>query len=222
MLKLTRRATFAAFAALALSACGQADTGGTDGTAASGDEIVLNDITFGSDDAPIVMTEYASWTCGACLQFHDDVVPMLKTDYIDTGKVKLIFREFPTAPASLSVNGFLLARCSGEANYYGMLEDLFEAQPAMLGLARSGGDLDGALREFAAERGFAGAKYDACIEDEAVLSSLVDAVNKGDSQGVNSTPTVFINGQKLPGFEWRTADGMKAVLDARLAELEAE
>ena len=100
MLRFTRRNTLSVLAALALAACGgtndgPADTGDTDGGDATA--VVLQDIIFGDPNAPVTLIEYASWTCPACLQFHTDVVPMLKSDYIETGKVKLIFRKYSEA-----------------------------------------------------------------------------------------------------------------------------
>ena len=197
MIRFTRRAAFAA----------AAETPG---------EIALTDITLGEADAPITMVEYASWTCPACLQFHTDVIPMLKTDYIETGKVKLVFREFPTPPANISVAGFALARCAGENNYYAVIDDLFSAQTNVLNLARSGGDIESALRNLASSYGIEGDAFGDCLANRDVTYAISESVMKGDSQGVNSTPTVFIDGEKLQGYEWRNADGMRAILDAKL------
>lgn len=218
MHRFSRRAAIAAFSVIALSACGAAETNnGENGSQASG-EIALTDITLGSDDAPITMVEYASWTCPACLQFHTDVIPMLKSEYVDTGKVKFVFREFPTSPANVSVAGFALARCAGEDNYYAVIDDLFAAQNNVLNLARSGGDIAGALRNLASSYGIEGAAFEECLSNKDVTYAIGESVMKGDSQGVNSTPTVFINGEKLQGYDWRNADGMRAVLNAKLGE----
>ena len=126
MFRLSRRAALIAVSAIALTACGAADSSNAQ-TAGSGD-VALTDITLGADDAPITMVEYASWTCPACLQFHNEVIPMLKADYVEAGHVKFVFREFPTAPANISVAGFALARCAGEDRYYDAIDDLFSAQ----------------------------------------------------------------------------------------------
>ena len=216
MYRFTRRASLAALAALALTACGAADTSSaqSEGSGASG--VALTDMTLGSDDAPITVVEYASWTCPACLQFHTDVIPMLKADYVETGKVKFVFREFPTPPANIAVAGFALARCAGPDQYYNVIDDLFSAQTNILNLARSGGDIEGALRDIGSSYGIQGSGFEACLSNQDVTYAIGESVMKGDSQGVNSTPTVFVNGEKLQGFDWRSADGMKAVLDAEL------
>lgn len=216
MFKLNRRLFVTAVSALMLTACSQADSGANSAAIDTGP--ALSDIVLGDADAPITLTEYASWTCPACLQFHNDVMPMLKSEYVETGKVKLVFREFPTPPASLSVAGFTLARCSGASNYHDVLDDLFTNQTRILNLVRNGGDVDQAVRELAARHGQGGDKFDTCLADQEVRSAIVDAVTRGDSQGVTGTPTLFINGEKVPGYDWRNADGMRRILDAALSE----
>ncbi|MEL7541972.1 MAG: thioredoxin domain-containing protein [Pseudomonadota bacterium] len=214
MFRFSRRAALIAVSTIALTACGAADSSNAQ-TAGSG-ELALTDIALGADDAPITMVEYASWTCPACLQFHSDVVPMLKADYIEAGHVKFVFREFPTAPTNISVAGFAVARCAGEDRYYDVIDDLFAAQTNVLNLARSGGDIESALRTLATSYGIEGDGFTACLSNQDVTYAIGESVMKGDSQGVNSTPTVFINGEKLQGYDWRSADGMKALLDSKL------
>ena len=216
MLKFSRRAAAAALSAIILTACGAANTGNAQGDTSESDALALTDITIGSDDAPVTVVEYASWTCPACLQFHTDVIPAIKSEYVETGKVKFVFREFPTPPANIAVAGFALARCAGEANYYDAIDDLFQAQSNILNLARSGGDIEGALRSLASSYGIEGDGFTDCLSNKDVTYAIGESVMKGDSQGVNSTPTVFVNGEKLQGFDWRNADGMRAVLDAEL------
>lgn len=214
MFRFSRRAALIAVSTIALTACGAADSSNAQ-TAGSG-ELALTDIALGADDAPITMVEYASWTCPACLQFHSDVVPMLKADYVEAGHVKFVFREFPTAPTNISVAGFAVARCAGEDRYYDVIDDLFAAQTNVLNLARSGGDIESALRTLATSYGIEGDGFTACLSNQDVTYAIGESVMKGDSQGVNSTPTVFINGEKLQGYDWRSADGMKALLDSKL------
>ena len=218
MPRFTRRMAAAALSAIILTACGAANTGSAQGETEESGAIALTDIALGSDDAPVTVVEYASWTCPACLQFHTDVIPMLKSEYVETGKVKFVFREFPTPPANVSVAGFALARCAGENNYYNAIDDLFAAQSNVLNLARSGGDIEGALRSLASSYGIEGDGFNDCLANKDITYAIGESVMKGDSQGVNSTPTVFVNGEKLQGYDWRKADGMRAVLDAKLGE----
>ncbi|MEL7285772.1 MAG: thioredoxin domain-containing protein [Pseudomonadota bacterium] len=216
MFRFSRRASLVALSAMVLTACGAADSSDAQTASANSGDTALTDITLGADDAPLTIVEYASWTCPACLQFHTDVIPMLKADYVDAGHVKFIFREFPTPPANISVAGFALARCAGEEQYYNVIDDLFAAQTNILNLARSGGDIEGALRTLASSYGIEGDDFGECLSNQDVTYAIGESVMKGDSQGVNSTPTVFINGEKLQGYDWRTADGMKALLNEKL------
>ncbi len=216
MLRFSRRASIIALAAIALSACGAADQTSAQTSGSGSGEIALTDITLGDADAPITMVEYASWTCPACLQFHTDVMPMLKSDYVEAGHVKFVFREFPTPPTNVSVAGFALARCAGEESYYQVIDDLFAAQSNILNLARSGGDIEGALRSLASSYGIESDGFTDCLNNQDITYAIGESVMKGDSQGVNSTPTVFINGEKLQGYDWRSAEGMKALLDSEL------
>lgn len=216
MIQFTRRAAVAGFSLIALTACGAADTSNAQEGTPGSSEMALTDITLGDADAPITIVEYASWTCPACLQFHNDVIPMLKADYVETGQAKFVFREFPTAPANVSVAGFALARCAGEDRYYDVIDDLFAAQNNVLNLARSGGDIEGALRAIGSSYGIEGDGFTECLSNKDVTYAIGESVMKGDSQGVNSTPTVFLNGEKLQGYDWRTAEGMKALLDEKL------
>ena len=220
MIQFTRRAAVAGFSLIALTACGAADTSNAQEGTPGSSELALTDITLGDADAPITIVEYASWTCPACLQFHNDVIPMLKADYVETGQVKFVFREFPTPPANVSVAGFALARCAGEDRYYDAIDDLFAAQTNVLNLARSGGDIESALRAIGSSYGIEGDGFTECLSNKDVTYAIGESVMKGDSQGVNSTPTVFLNGEKLQGYDWRTADGMKALLDEKLGVTE--
>lgn len=221
MIRFTRRAAVAAISVIALTACGAADTSNAQEGTPGSSGIALTDIALGDADAPVTIVEYASWTCPACLQFHTDVIPMLKADYVETGQVKFVFREFPTPPANISVAGFAIARCAGEGRYYDAIDDLFAAQTNVLNLARSGGDIEGALRAVASSYGIEGDGFNDCLANKDVTYAIGESVMKGDSQGVNSTPTVFLNGEKLQGYDWRTADGMKTLLDSELGITDA-
>lgn len=220
MLRLTRRVALAALSAFALSACGQAGSendGAASTPAEGGDTAIIQDIILGNPDASVTMIEYASWTCPACLNFDQTVMPMVKTDYIETGKVRYVFREFPTAPQNISVAGFAVARCAGDDKYYGVIDELFERQAGILTLARQGGQVKQALMQVAENHGISGeAAFDACLADETIIRAISTSVSRGDASGVDSTPTVFINGERLEGYDWRYPEGMKTLLDAAL------
>lgn len=216
MLRYTRRIALAAFATIALAACGSADSDTTPTTPA-GDGAIVEDVMLGDANAPVTMVEYASWTCPHCAQFHADVMPMIKRDYIDTGKVRFVFREFPTAPANIAIAGFAIGRCAGPDKYYDVLDELFERQAGILSMVRQGDQVKAALMQIAENHGISGEEaFDACLVDSDIRRTISTAIGRGDAAGVNSTPTVFINGVVLEGYEWRYEDGMRAVLDEAL------
>ena len=153
----------------------------------------LGDKVLGSDKAPVTIVEYASVTCGACAAFHTQTYPTLKSKYIDTGKVRLIMREFPTAPAPVAIGGFMLARCANE-KYFPLLEAIFEQQRSW-----SQDPYNGFLR-IARQAGFTQESFDACLKDSKVAEQIQQVAERGNVEfKVESTPTFFINGKKYVG-----------------------
>lgn len=226
MLRSFRHGVFVALAALALSACGSANNeAGSDdpAPAASTDAIALQDVIFGDPNAPVTLIEYASWTCPACLDFHNRIMPTVKTDYIDTGKVRLVFREFPTAPADITVAGFALARCTAEEDYYDILDELFMRQDALLTLARQGGAVVEALKQVGSNHGIEGDDaFEACLDDRANLDAIRASVAAGRAKGVDETPTLFLNGERLEGSVRISVTTFTAALDEAVAEATSE
>ncbi len=221
MLRFTRRGTVMAAAALALAACGSSTDSPESNSSSSGsdtDKVVLQDIVFGDPNAPVTLVEYASWTCPACLVFHQRVLPSIKTDYIDTGQVKLVFREFPTAPANVTVAGFALARCTEGEAYYDMLDELFVRQDAILTLARQGGPVVEALKQVASNHGIEGDDaFEACLESEDNRDAIRASIAAARGQGVDSTPTFFLDGERMDGNARISVQAFAAELDAALA-----
>lgn len=226
MLSFTRRGTVMAAAAFALAACGSSSDS-SESTTSSGDsaaeKVVLQDIVFGDPDAPVTLVEYASWTCPACLVFHTRIMPSIKADYIDTGKVKLVFREFPTAPANVTVAGFALARCTEGQAYYDMLDELFVRQDAILTLARQGGPVVEALKQVAANHGIEGDEaFDACLDSQENRDAIRASIAAARAAGVDATPTFFLNGERLDNNARISVAAFSAELDAALAASESE
>ena len=153
----------------------------------------LGDKVLGSDSAPVTIVEYASVTCPHCATFHQKTYPALKSKYIDTGKVKLIFREFPTQPAAVATAGFMLARCA-EDKYYPMLDAIFSQQQSWAQDPYNG------LLRIARQAGFSQEKFDACLKDQKLAEQIQAVAQRGNEQfKVESTPTFFINGKKYVG-----------------------
>lgn len=218
MRAISRHAAISVASILAVAACGSAN-GGNDGANTGDSAAVTNEMMMGAEDAPVTVVEYASWTCTHCLQFRNDVVTKMEEEYVDTGKVKFIFREFPTAPAAISVAGFAIARCAGEDKYFDVVNELFDRQAAFLSIAREGGQVKAALQQVAANHGITdAAEFEACLSNSEIRKAIAASVAKGEADNVTGTPTVLIDGQAPAGYEWRTWAGMQSILDEALGE----
>jgi len=153
----------------------------------------LGDQAEGADNAPVTIVEYASMTCPHCAHFHETTYPELKKKYIDTGKVRFIFREFPLD--ALAAAGSMLARCAGKDKYFPMIEILFSQQKEwvvqkplqpMLAIAK--------------QAGFTQETFDKCLANQQMLDGIEASRTRAAQKfNVNSTPTFFINGKIFRG-----------------------
>lgn len=166
----------------------------------------LPEKTIGQADAPVTIVEYASMTCPHCAHFHATTLPGIKEKYIDTGKARLIMREFGFDPRAEA--GFMLARCSGD-NYFAMIDVLFKQQDAWA-RAQDGKE---ALLKIARLAGFSQESFEACLTDQKLLDDVRAVKDRGANEfGVDSTPTFFINGKKYAGA--LSVDEMSAIIDS--------
>ncbi|MBS3651852.1 DsbA family protein [Pseudaminobacter sp. 19-2017] len=153
----------------------------------------LPEKSFGPDDAPVTIIEYASLTCPHCRTFHVNVWPELKKKYVDTGQVRFIMREFPFDPRAAA--GFMLARCVGDDKWYPTIDLLYRTQDKWARVA----DGTGALRSVMGMTGMSTADFEKCLEDQKLLEQVTAVADAGRSFGVDSTPTFFINGEMQKG-----------------------
>lgn len=153
----------------------------------------LTEMSFGSSEAPVVVIEYASLTCGHCRNFHVNVWPAFKEKYVDTGKVRFIMREFPFDPRATA--GFMLARCSGDDKWYPVVDLLYRSQDKWARVA----DATAALKSLMGMTGMKGADVEACLQDQTLLQKITSIAERGKSLGVDSTPTFFVNGAMYRG-----------------------
>jgi protein-disulfide isomerase len=156
----------------------------------------LGDVVLGATNSPVTVVEYASMTCGHCAEFHKTVFPKLKSEYIDTNKIRFIFREFPLDIKAAA--GSMLARCVGKDDpkkYFAVIDILFASQNDWVLK-----DTSEQLRRIGKQAGMSDDTFNACLSNQ----SMLDAIKKGqdfafEKLKVDSTPTLFVNGTRLKG-----------------------
>jgi protein-disulfide isomerase len=217
--ELARRALVAALcagaigAALALPAAAQQQKGPSEVPV---EELMkpvgLPDLAVGPADAKVTVVEYASMTCGHCAHFTKDVWPEFKKKYVDTGKVRYIFREFPLD--NLAAASSMLARCAGGDKAFPLIEVMFEKQQEW---AFGEGNPVPRLFEIAKQAGFTQESFDKCLTDQKLLDDITAGRTRAsDVFGVQSTPTFYINGKKLDGGP--TMEKFDAMIEPLLAK----
>jgi protein-disulfide isomerase len=153
-----------------------------------------DDRILGQPDAPVTIIEYASLTCPHCAHFTVDVLPKLKPKWIDTGKAKLVLRDYPLDEPAL--RAAMIARCAPADKFYAFADTFFQDQQQWV-LAK---DYKAALARLALLGGMTKAQFDACLADKSVEDKVLQSRLAATQQlGVNSTPTFFINGTKFDG-----------------------
>ena len=152
------------------------------------------DRVLGKADAPITIIEYASLTCPHCAHFTVDVLPKLKAKWIDTGKAKLILRDFPLDEPAL--RAAMVARCAPADRFYPLI-DTFFAQQEQWATSR---DYRAALEKLVKLGGMSDKEFKACISDKKLEDQVAQSRLTASQQlGVDATPTFFINGKKFDG-----------------------
>lgn len=169
----------------------------------------MGEQSIGKDDAPVTIIEYASMTCPHCATFHEDVLPGIQEKYIDTGKARLLFREFPFDPRAMAA--FMLARCAPDGMYFPMIDVLFKQQTKWVRAK----DPVPPLQNIAKLAGFTQESFETCLKNQKVLDSVMSVQKKAAKDyGVTATPTFFINGTKFTGNH--TVEGMSEAIEAAM------
>ncbi len=158
----------------------------------------------GDENAPVTVIEYASFTCPHCRSFHENVFPQLKENFIDTGKVKFIYREVYFDRYGLW--GGMLARCAGPDRYFGIV-DLLYANQSTWPRGESPAEVAQNLYAIGRQAGMTNDQMDACLQDQDFAKALVeDFQTNAERDGINSTPSFMIDGKSYsnmgyPQFE---------------------
>ena len=190
-LSLTGLAALAGFSPLRLISEAMAQT-----AADIAKPVSLPDMALGPANATVTITEYASMTCPHCAAFDQTVYPKIKSEYIDTGKVRYVFREFPLDIKAVA--GSMLARCIAKddaGKYFAVIDLLFKQQNEWVMK-----NTTETLVLIGKQAGLSQKTTEACLADQTMLNKLTaDQKYAADVLKVNSTPTFFINGEKIQG-----------------------
>lgn len=216
--KLMTAAPIALFAAAGAWYATRPSTGGPNLAAAMAqdnaevDTSRVVEMALGDPDAKVTVIEYASYTCPHCQHFHETVFGDLKANYIDTGKIRFVYREVYFDRFGLWAA--MVARCGGEARYFGIADMIYDTQKEWI----AGGDpalIAENLRKIGKKAGLSDAELDACMNDGEMAQAMVAAYQKNaEADGINSTPSFIINGEKFSNMSYSEFAG---ILDEKLA-----
>ena len=212
---LLRRAALAmalAAAALSVGCSKPAVTTGSSGASVGDDGF-----SMGNAKAPVTVVEYASASCTHCARWDAEVFPAFKAKYIDTGKVHYVYREFLTPPEPYAAAAFLIARCAGPDEYFGVVEAAYRGQQEMF----STQDMRGPLLKVAQSAGMNEQQFTACTSDQKAILALNDRVQKAITVAkVTGTPTFEVSGTRLGGPDGgeQPLDKLSAAIDPLLAK----
>ncbi|MGR3571309.1 DsbA family protein [Brevirhabdus sp.] len=171
------------------------------------------EMTLGQTEAPVEVIEYASFTCPHCQRFHAEVFDDLKKDYIDTGKIRFVYREVYFDRYGLWAG--MVARCGGPEKYFGIVDMIYDTQKQWL---QSGEpvEISNSLKRLGRTAGIPEDKLSACLKDEAKAKAMVATYQQNaTADGIDSTPSFVIDGTKYNNMAY--AD-FKEILDAQLAK----
>lgn len=188
------------------------DTGETDMSEI--DIASVQDMALGAADAPVTVIEYGSYTCPHCANFHIDQFQQLQEEYIDTGKVRFIFREVYFDRFGLWAS--MIARCGGEMRFFGIHDMLYEQQQDWIAGGRDPAVIADNLRTIALTAGLDAATVDACMQDETTARTLVAWFEaNATADGIEATPTLFVDGTKYSNMAYPE---LRDLIEAALAD----
>jgi protein-disulfide isomerase len=165
-----------------------------------------DDRVLGQPNAPITIIEYASLTCPHCAHFENEVLPEIEKQWIDTGKARLVMRDFPLDRTALAAE--TLARCVPPDRFYPLVKSMFADQPAWVQA-----DWRPGLERIAKFAGIGGDQFDACLANKTIENQVAASRLLASTQlGVDATPTFFIDGRKFEGEP--TVEGFSKALAA--------
>jgi len=163
------------------------------------------DRVLGRADAPVTVIEYASFVCSHCAHWHTTVLPGFKARFIDTGQVRLVYRNLPTAPGQVAARAAGIARCAAPARFYEVASSFMTGQAAII----DGAPLADWYAAGVAASGRTQAEIDACLADPATLNGIRAEIAGATAAGVQGTPSFFVNGRAVSDT---SLDGLSAAI----------
>ncbi len=202
-----------AFLAATLAAATIAPLAGTAMAQEAAAPAAVAELSMGKADAPVTLIEYASYTCPHCQRFHEEVFGKIKANYIDTGKVRFIYREVYFDKYGLWAA--MIARCGGEMKYFGISDMLYDTQKDWLAPGDDAGIAEN-LRKVGLKAGLSADEIDQCMNDEGKARAMVETYQKNaTADKIEGTPSFIIDGQLYKNMGY---DEFAATLDAKLAD----
>jgi len=175
---------------------------------------ISNSPFMGDDDAAITIVDFSDYQCPYCARLSTDIVAQLKTNYIDIGKVKYVFKDFPLNFHHQALAAAMAARCAGDQdNFWEMHDVIFENQKDWSGQNLA----EEIFAGYAEDLGLNTTSFDSCMEEQKYAKEIEKDKNEGMLNGVKGTPTLFVNGQIMRGLP-ATYEGFAAFLDTQLEE----
>lgn len=170
----------------------------------------LSEMSIGSPDAPVTLHEYSSLTCGHCANFHTETLPLIKKNYVDTGKVRIVFHDFPLEPNALAA--VALARCAGPERNVDFFDMLYQTQSNWYNATNRLAALTALARFY----GLSAEDVNACLNNGELIQAIQNNRDRdSDTFGIQSTPSFILEGKKIVGA--LTYDDFKDELDKALA-----
>ena len=172
--------------------------------------VTAADRSIGRADAPVTVVEYASFACNHCADWHRFVYPAFKTRFIDTGQVRLVFRNLPTLPEEMSLPGAALARCAAPERFFDVASALMNGQDAVF----HGGTREAWYGPAIAVSGRTQAQIEACVSTPATRDAISRDIEGAEAAGASTTPSFFVNGRRVSD---RSLGGLEVAIRAAAA-----
>ena len=205
---LDSKVNFIAAGVLAGGSEKQGTPPGSDAPSAPSVEIEVNGNVKGLNDAPVTIVEYSDFECPFCTRFYENTLPLITSNYIEKGKVKFIYKDFPLGFHTNAQKAAEAAKCAGEQDkFWDMHDRLFER-------GVSGGV--SSFKQYASQIGLDTTEFNNCLDSGKMTSAVQQDFAEGQLKGVTGTPAFFINGQSLVGAQ--PFEAFQQIIEAELSK----